>query len=120
MGETSHIAVHLRIKPTINPSGLFEEEEASDDDNEAGSDNRRAILRWTVLDASAPSHVCGRDGVLVNNAKSRHRFKFDSIIPPTASQASVFETVGKEAVANALSGYNSTVFAYGQTGSGKT
>jgi hypothetical protein len=37
-----------------------------------------------------------------------------------ASQESVFESVGRPLVDNALMGYNSALIAYGQTGSGKT
>lgn len=36
------------------------------------------------------------------------------------SQDEVFDSVARDAVDNALEGYNSTIFAYGQTGSGKT
>ena len=37
-----------------------------------------------------------------------------------ADQATVFNGVGKQALNNALDGFNACVFAYGQTGSGKS
>eukprot|EP00755_Sulcionema_specki_P023895 Sspe_Gene.79989::Locus_50295_Transcript_1_1_Confidence_1.000_Length_1052::g.79989::m.79989 len=39
---------------------------------------------------------------------------------PFADQQLVFNTVGIDAVENALNGYHTCLFAYGQTGSGKT
>jgi hypothetical protein len=45
---------------------------------------------------------------------------FDSVFPPTATQAQVFNSIGEPFVREVLSGYNCTILAYGQTGSGKT
>ena len=40
VGHSSHIAVHLRIKPTRSPSGLFEQEDAGSDDEKRRSRKR--------------------------------------------------------------------------------
>ena len=56
----------------------------------------------------------------MNNTRENYRFKFNGILPQSAQQEEVFDNVGRQAVLNALDGFNSTVFAYGQTGSGKT
>ena len=40
--------------------------------------------------------------------------------PGFATQATVHSELGTSLAANALSGFNSSIFAYGQTGSGKT
>lgn len=47
-------------------------------------------------------------------------FAFDDVFDEDASQAMVFDAVGRDVVEAALGGYNATLFAYGQTGSGKT
>ena len=46
-------------------------------------------------------------------------YNFDSVFPPSASQAAVFDDT-RHLIQSALDGYNVVVFAYGQTGSGKT
>lgn len=51
---------------------------------------------------------------------ARHVFAFDDVFDEDASQAMVFDAVGRDVVEAALGGYNATLFAYGQTGSGKT
>ncbi len=45
---------------------------------------------------------------------------FTCVLPPTASQEDVFDTVARPVIESCLDGYNGTIFAYGQTGSGKT
>ncbi len=47
-------------------------------------------------------------------------YTFDWAFGSDATQSSIYDKVGKEAVQDVLSGYNGTIFAYGQTGSGKT
>lgn len=37
----------------------------------------------------------------------------DGVIPPMASQADVYETVGKPVVEGVLNGYNGAILAYG-------
>lgn len=53
----------------------------------------------------------GRDGA--------HRFVFDSLLEPDATQDAAFSEVS-QLVTSILDGYRVCVFAYGQTGSGKT
>lgn len=49
-----------------------------------------------------------------------HRFSFDHVFQPEATQQEVYESVGHEVVESAFEGFNGTLFAYGQTSSGKT
>ncbi|EDL09012.1 kinesin family member 9 [Mus musculus] len=59
-----------------------------------------------------------RRGV-VNNQQTDWSFKLDGVLH-NASQDLVYETVAKDAVSQALDGYNGTIMCYGQTGAGKT
>ncbi|XP_066101921.1 kinesin-like protein KIF9 isoform X3 [Saccopteryx bilineata] len=59
-----------------------------------------------------------RRGV-VNNQQTDWSFKLDGVLH-NASQDLVYETVAKDVVSQALSGYNGTIMCYGQTGAGKT
>jgi hypothetical protein len=97
----SNIQTFLRVRPSKQPSGYF-----SQDD-----------LDKTALSFSLPDQFLKSD--YINNSKLRHSFNFNGIIDSSASQNTVFDTVGSAAVRNVLEGYNSTIFAYGQTGSGK-
>ena len=56
----------------------------------------------------------------INNQRSIYPFTFHGLFPPSTTQSTVFDTIGKQCVTSLLDGYNSTIFAYGQTGSGKT
>lgn len=47
-------------------------------------------------------------------------FTFDFAYDEKVSQGRVYEDLGHPVVAQALDGFNGTIFAYGQTGSGKT
>ena len=47
-------------------------------------------------------------------------FRFDRIFDQHSSQLNIYEFSAKNAVNDALEGYNSTIMAYGSTGSGKT
>ncbi|KAA0162039.1 hypothetical protein FNF31_03450 [Cafeteria roenbergensis] len=101
-GERSdHIRVFLRVRPTRRPSGFF------------GLDEESGSVRFDV-----PPDAAGLMGP--NNTRSQYDFRFDGLFGMTARQEDVFERVAGPAVANALAGYNATIFAYGQTGSGKT
>jgi kinesin family protein 15 len=47
-------------------------------------------------------------------------FKFDRVLPASATQEEVFAAVGRPTVDSCLAGFHATVFAFGQTGAGKT
>jgi kinesin family protein 6/9 len=94
----ANIQTFLRIRPSKQPSGYFEE---------VNGESIKFLL---------PE---GADRT-VNNSKLKHQFHFNGTVPMSASQEEVFKKVGAPAVQNALDGFNSTIFAYGQTGSGKT
>lgn len=47
-------------------------------------------------------------------------FTFDHCYGPDSTQEAVFADLGQPIVAQALDGFNGTIFAYGQTGSGKS
>lgn len=46
-------------------------------------------------------------------------FSFDSVLPPSATQANVYDQI-EPLIQATLDGYSACIFAYGQTGSGKT
>lgn len=48
------------------------------------------------------------------------QFTFDHIFPPSATQADLFDTVGRPICDDFFRGFNCTIMAYGLTGSGKT
>lgn len=85
----------------LQPSGFF------------GLDEESGSVRFDV-----PPDSAGLVGP--NNSRSQYDFRFDGLFGMAARQEDVFERVAGPAVANALAGYNATIFAYGQTGSGKT
>lgn len=58
-----------------------------------------------------------RTGSINEMAKN---FTMDEVFSDKASQADLFERVGRPIVKNVVKGYNGTLLAYGQTGSGKT
>ena len=64
--------------------------------------------------------VCGgeeRDEVNVTDERGRESaYGFDRVFSPDATNANVFEEVGRPLVTSVLCGYNSTLMAYGQTG----
>jgi kinesin family protein 5 len=47
-------------------------------------------------------------------------FTFDHVFDVDSTQQEVYESVGRDLVAQCLDGYHCTCFAYGQTGAGKT
>jgi len=100
------ITVYLRMRPTKQPSKYYDV---------GANEGKGQSLKWDI-----PADQITKDGIHINNTKSKWAFKFDQVLPMDIGQAQVFERVGKNVVQNALDGYNSTVFAYGQTGSGKT
>jgi kinesin family protein 5 len=60
------------------------------------------------------------EGTTIYFPNLNQSFDLDHVFDQTASQESIYEKVGKEAINDVLNGYNGTIFAYGQTGSGKT
>ena len=50
----------------------------------------------------------------------RSDFSFDHVYGPKATQAELYDDLGRQILDCAFEGYNGTIFAYGQTGSGKT
>ena len=93
-GAGAGITVHLRVRPTKKVSKYFESEDLDD-----GTE----MLRWEIPQDHSKD-IAARSGESVNNSKSAHKFKFDSIIPMNATQEDVFKTVGEEAVNNVLDG----------------
>jgi len=89
-----------------------------------GASNIRVFLRPRPLEGVARSVVARIDAQTVETQACGHsaaqRFSFDEVFCPNDSQEEVYEVCGKPLVADALRGFNCTVFAYGQTGSGKT
>ena len=47
-------------------------------------------------------------------------FVFDQVFDVNSTQQEVYDSVGRDLVAQCLDGYHCTCFAYGQTGAGKT
>jgi hypothetical protein len=90
----STIEVHLRIRPSSNPSSYHEIDDVD-----------RSTLIFTVPAATATTSKGG----YVDNTRTRYAFKFNSILEPSTSQATVFKNIGVPAIRNALDGYNSTV-----------
>lgn len=77
--------------------------------------------------AASPPLVFSKDGTSctvhneLGSGSNELQFTFDKIFASTAvTQDEVYEFSAKPAVADALEGFNSTIFAYGQTGAGKT
>ena len=54
-----------------------------------------------------------RQGVIANNAKETHAFRFAGVFPEETSQEQVFERVAAPVLDSCLQGYNGTIFAYG-------
>ena len=54
------------------------------------------------------------------SSETERLFRYEQVFGPTASNIEVFEQTMTAPIANALQGYNSTVFIYGMTGAGKT
>ena len=94
----NNIQIYCRVRPSRKPSGFFDIEPDS------------KLLEFQLPPPDTHEQI--------NNTKVSHRFMFDGLFGMQCTQDSVFDTVAKAAVDNALNGYNATIFAYGQTGSG--
>lgn len=92
MADDSNIMTFMRIRPSKNPSGYISVDE----------------LEPTHLKFNLPSNF---KSDYINNSKKNFGFKFNGILPMSTNQEEVFQKVGTAAVANALDGYNSTIFA---------
>ena len=93
----THISVNLRVKPSSCPSGYFYTADG------AGDADGGEVLRWEPPAAAADA---GADGAAARGGA--HEFRFDRIFGAGASQADVFDSVGRGAVLHALDGYNAT------------
>ena len=101
-GRDENIKVLLRIRPASDveracPHGYRKAVHASDD-------GRSAKLAMPGA---------GEDG-------AGKTFTFDAVVDESASQARVFDLVGRPIADAFLDGYHSNLLAYGQTGAGKT
>ena len=99
--SSTAIEVHLRIRPSSNPSTYH-----------AIDDLDPTTLIFTVPTdhrAATAAATSTAKGGYVDNTRTRYAFKFNSILEPSTSQATVFRNIGVPAIRNALEGYNSTV-----------
>jgi kinesin family protein 11 len=60
------------------------------------------------------------ESVSSTGKESNKTFHFDGAVGPETSQSAFYHMAAAPVVAQALDGYNCTIFAYGQTGTGKT
>ncbi|CAD8109775.1 unnamed protein product [Paramecium sonneborni] len=64
---------------------------------------------------------CSGQEVTIREERNKKSYKFDHVLPESASQDQVFKSCEiDQMVQSVIEGYHVTVFAYGQTGSGKT
>ncbi|XP_058202133.1 kinesin-like protein KIN-7O [Rhododendron vialii] len=68
-------------------------------------------------DKTSPWRISGKS---ISNLNHSSKFEFDRIFGESCKTQEVYEARTKNIVADAVCGYNGTVFAYGQTNSGKT
>lgn len=99
-GDNSQIEVYGRLRPSSkNDKSVY-----------LLNDDRRGVEFRLPRDAS---------GGYINNKKEQFEFQMSHIFDDTATQADIFDGIGKKVVNNVLAGFNGTIFAYGQTGSGQ-
>ncbi|CAO2633441.1 Kinesin-like protein KIF9 [Lemmus lemmus] len=100
MGTRKKVQAFVRVKPT--------------------DDFAHEMIKYGEDNKSIDIHLKkdSRRGV-VNNQQTDWSFKLDGVLHD-ASQDLVYETVARDAVSQALDGYNGTIMCYGQTGAGKT
>ncbi|NWR54827.1 KIF9 protein, partial [Bucorvus abyssinicus] len=94
------VRAFVRVKPTAD---------FAQDMIKFGPDNK-------IIDISIKKDT--KKGV-VNNRQTDWSFRLDGVLHHTSQQLA-YETVAKELVSQALTGYNGTIMCYGQTGAGKT
>lgn len=82
----------------------------------------------SVVSNSSSSSFGGGDGGAASTSGNSnqhllyatHRFAFDAVHPPSATQEDVYLASALPSVKAVLAGYNAAIIAYGQTGAGKT
>lgn len=75
-------------------------------------------LRKDIIEVASSSSLLVRSD-RGDDGRKHKKFRFDHVFNG-GSQEQIFEQTGKEAIENALSGFNSAIFALGQMASGKT
>ncbi|CAE8625357.1 unnamed protein product [Polarella glacialis] len=80
----------------------------------------RPMSEKELSDGGSPALKINKSQLSLTHKGEEQRYNFDYVLGEEASQAEVFEVLGKPQLDKAFQGYNSTIFAYGQTGSGKT
>lgn len=107
--QGSHVRVLVRVRP------LLEHERAA-----SHSSSMLQLGRGGAEASASRSGVVSKQ-LSVQSGADVHRFTFDGVLAPHASQVDVYDAGRVERMLQALlKGYHGTIFAYGQTGSGKT
>ncbi|CAH3191254.1 unnamed protein product [Porites evermanni] len=95
--SVSRVQVYVRIRPIVQ--------------GDVTSITRKGAVSVEATDLTQ---------VRVADGKKEKIFQFDQVLPPEASNAEVYQVVGKPLVEASMTGLNSILMAYGQTGAGKT
>lgn len=64
-------------------------------------------------------HDDGRT-LTLHKGESSSTVTVDHVLPPTATQADVYQAAAASLIEDVMQGFNATIMAYGQTGAGKT
>ncbi|EGZ16226.1 hypothetical protein PHYSODRAFT_316274 [Phytophthora sojae] len=78
------------------------------------------VVIYPTADAEASASSSTAPSETSDAASDKKQYTFDFAYYTESTQAQVYDDIAKPLVAQALQGYNGTIFAYGQTGSGKT
>ena len=107
--------VVVRVRPALG----YEKVDGENNANVVTVDGDNKTL---TISMSRPSVVdySSEEVYSENFGNSTHRFTFDHVYAPSASQQDVYTSCAQDAIINVLHGYNATILAYGQTGAGKT
>ena len=91
--------------------------------------NVKVAVRCRPMSSKEVARGCGNiieitpTSVHIKSVDAQHEnkdFTFDNCYGADSLQTQVYEDLGRPIVAQALDGFNGTIFAYGQTGSGKS